>query len=112
MMSVCGKQWGMCGKCGGGCGKKPHTPPHPVQSRPTPPISRQKMNKIFNILYFVCFCNALGIVCNGGGGVCNKTTPPATPVRFRSKSTVIAHKDDNSVVGFFIFLEYMIAFIQ
>ena len=28
------------------------------------------------------------------------------------KYTLLAHKDDNSVVGFFIFLEYMIAFIQ
>ena len=55
---------------------------------------------------------AMGIVGNVWGGVWKKATRPATPVRFRSKSTVIAHKDDNSVVGFFIFLEYMIAFIQ
>ena len=37
---------------------------------------------------------------------------PATPVPLPNKFTVIAHKDDNSVVGFFILLEYMIAFIQ
>ena len=57
-------------------------------------------------------CNAGGFCCNVGGVWFKKSTLPATPVRFRSKSTVIAHKDDNSVVGFFIFLEYMIAFIQ
>ena len=55
---------------------------------------------------------AMGNVWKVWRGVWDKTTLPATPVRFRSKSTVIAHKDDNSVVGFFIFLEYMIAFIQ
>lgn len=52
-------------------------------------------------------------MCGKCGGECgiNPQSPPQ-PVRFRSKSTVIAHKDDNSVVGFFILLEYMIAFIQ
>ena len=57
-------------------------------------------------------CNELGIVCIVWGVVCFFSTLPATPVRFRNKFTVIAHKDDNSVVGFFILLEYMIAFIQ
>ena len=69
-------------------------------------------NITFVFLFFVFLLIAVGFCFLVGGGVFNKPTPPATPVRFRSKSTVIAHKDDNSVVGFFIFLEYMIAFIQ
>ncbi|GAB6865656.1 hypothetical protein [Bacteroides acidifaciens] len=55
---------------------------------------------------------AMGNVWKVWRGVWIYSTLPATPVRFRNKFTVIAHKDDNSVVGFFILLEYMIAFIQ
>ena len=55
---------------------------------------------------------AMGNVWKVWRGVWIYYTHPATPVRLRKKITVIAHKDDNIVVGFFILLEYMIAFIQ
>ena len=55
---------------------------------------------------------AMGNVWKVWRGVWDKYTHPATPVRVRSKYTRIAQKNVYIVVGFFIFLEYMIAFIQ
>ena len=55
---------------------------------------------------------AMGNVWKVWRGVWKKNTQPPTPVSFRSKYPLKPQKDDNIVVGVFIFLEYMIAFIQ